>query len=62
MTKQEYWEAHKRKNPKFADDSTKIELTVGMLRRLMEEAYDRGLDHARAVQGNVSKLKDILGW
>lgn len=62
MNKKEYWEAHKRKNPKFADESARIEMSVGMLKRLMEEAWDKGFEHSKSVNDNLNKMfEGIIG-
>ncbi len=43
MTKEQYWEAHVTKNPSFANEEKRIELSVKMLRQLMGEAFDKGI-------------------
>ena len=57
MTKKEYWQKHVDKNPRFEDESNKIEMSVGMLKRLMEEAYDRGFDHHKGISDS---LRDVF--
>jgi hypothetical protein len=57
MTKEQYWQAHVKKNPSFADDKKRIEITVGGLRSLMFEAYDKGAEQQRHVFKDI-KLPD----
>lgn len=61
MTKKEYWEAHVKKNPAFADEKKEIRITVGSLRKLMEEGYDKGLEHATKSSTLLSDtIKDVF--
>jgi hypothetical protein len=57
MTKDEYWQAHVKKNPRFEDEDNRIEMSVGMLRRLMMEAYDRGMEQSNKTS---DLLKDVF--
>lgn len=60
MTKQEYWNAHVARNPGFADEGKKIQMSVQMLRRLLEEAYDKGFEHNKNKSRDFADiLKDI---
>lgn len=66
MTKEQYWGAHLKKNPKWADETARIELMVSTLKALMFEAYDRGLSHHKTVEKLVGKavekpFNDIFG-
>ena len=45
MTKDEYWQAHVRKHPKFLDPDAEIRIKVSMLHRLLDDAYQKGADH-----------------
>jgi hypothetical protein len=56
MTFKEYWEAHVRKNPRFADEEAKIEIKVGMLKRLLEEAHGKGVEQAIKTRRSVDEL------
>jgi hypothetical protein len=52
MTKDEYWQAHVRKHPKFLDPDAEIKIKVGMLHRLLDDAYEKGSEH--------NPLEDLL--
>ncbi|MCA1592279.1 MAG: hypothetical protein LC754_06435 [Acidobacteria bacterium] len=56
MTKQQYWEAHVKRNPKFADEDFAIQMKVGMLRKLLEEAYDKGMEHSKKTNDVMKDL------
>jgi hypothetical protein len=58
MTKDEYWQAHVKRNPRFEDEEAKIQMSVGMLRKLMEEAFDKGWEHHRKTS---DMMKEIFG-
>jgi hypothetical protein len=64
MTVIEYWEAHVTRNPTFVKEDNEIKLKVRMLKRLMEEAFNRGVDHqkqqAKSI-GNLNDLDDLFG-
>lgn len=53
MTRDEYWQAHVKRNPRFEDEEATIQIKVGMLRKLMEEAFDKGGEHQK-------KLDDVM--
>ena len=56
MTKQQYWEAHVKRNPKFADEDSAIQMKVGILRKLLEEAYDKGVEHSKKTNDVMKDL------
>lgn len=56
MTKNEYWKAHVAKNPKFSDEENKIQMSVKMLRQLMEEAYEKGYEHSKKTNDVMKDL------
>lgn len=58
MTKDEYWKAHVKRNPRFEDEDANIQMKVSMLRRLMEEAFDKGFEHRKKSE---DIMKTILG-
>jgi hypothetical protein len=61
MNFKEYWAAHVKKNPKFADEDAAIQIKVGMLRKLLEEAHGRGFDHATKTRRAVEELFRMAG-
>lgn len=61
MTQDQYWQAHIKKHPTFADKNKKIELSVGALQKLMFEAYDKGFEHhAKRVEEIGAQMKARL--
>lgn len=61
MTKQQYWQKHVDKNPRFENEDNKIEMSVGMLKRLMDEAYDKGFDHHKALDKSLRDVFSKIG-
>lgn len=45
MTKEQLWQAHVAKNPAWANDDTKLQLTVGNLKKLLMNAHELGYKH-----------------
>lgn len=64
MNKEEYWQAHVAKNPKFVDESHEIEIriSVGMLKKLLFEAHDKGFEHSRKIRQNFNDVLRKSGF
>ena len=56
MTKDEYWKARVKRNPSFANEDKQIQMSVKMLRSLLEEAYDKGSENTAKIAGKVGDL------
>lgn len=54
MTRDEYWQAHCTRNPKFKDEDASVEIRVGMLKRLMLEAFDKGAESVKKPASGAS--------
>lgn len=61
MTKKEYWKAHVAKNPSFADEEKEIRVSVKMLHRLMDEAFDKGYNHHVNLSKSVRDMMNKAG-
>lgn len=57
LKKDELWKKHLDKHPDWVNEDKKIQLTVGMLRKLLEDSYDKG--HARGREIN-DVFKDLV--
>ena len=55
MNKKEYWAAHVSKNPIFADPDKEIRIKVGSLKKLMDEAFDKGFAHHGGLTNGLKK-------
>lgn len=56
MTKDEYWQAHVKKNPKLEDEDASVKVKVATLKALMFEAFDKGYDQHRKVSESLREM------
>lgn len=61
MTKQAYWIAVLKKNPALSNDDATITQRVRCLRRLVEQAYDMGFQHAQMEPKGIPNFESIFG-
>lgn len=57
MTKDEYWQAHVKKNPKLADEDGSVQVKVSTLHALLNEAFDKGWEHHKKI---TDQMRDML--
>jgi hypothetical protein len=61
MTRQEYWNAHVVKNPKLAIEDSMVSVKVSTLKKLIEEAYDKGFEHRGKINDKLASVIGNLG-
>jgi hypothetical protein len=61
MTKDQYWKSHVKKNPRLENEDDNVTLKVSTLRKLMEEAFDKGSDYQRELSKSIRDMMNNLG-
>jgi hypothetical protein len=61
MTKDQYWKSHVKKNPRLENEDDNVTLKVSALRKLMEEAFDKGSDYQRELSKSIRDMMNNLG-